>query len=66
VCGLTLAAYFAFSSQLSPQTVELGSPSLVRVQNEGNLPDVYSLEWSSEGNSVKFEKLKFEVSVRSV
>jgi Tol biopolymer transport system component len=59
-CGLTLAAYFAFGSQLSPQTVELGSPSVIRVQNEGNLPDVYSLEWLSEGNSLKFEKLKRE------
>jgi TolB protein len=59
-CGLTLAAYFAFGSQLSTQTVELGSPSVIRVQNEGNLPDVYSLEWLSEGSSLKFEKLTRE------
>ena len=59
-CGLTLAAYFAFSSQLMPQTVAPGDPVIIRIQNEGNLPDVYSLEWVSEGDAMKFERLKRE------
>ena len=61
-CGLTLAAYFAFGSQLMPQTVAPGDPAVIRVQNEGNLPDVYSVEWLSEGDSLKFERLKRETS----
>ena len=64
-CGLTLAAYFAFGSQLMPQTVAPGDPAVIRVQNEGNLPDVYSVEWLSEGDSLKFERLKRETSATS-
>ena len=61
-CGLTVAAVFLFTSQIQPQYVAPGEPAIIRVQNDGNLPDVFSLEWMSQGDTLKFEQIKRETA----
>jgi Tol biopolymer transport system component len=61
-CGLTVAAFYAFSSQMQPQYIAPGEPAIIRVQNESNLPDVFSLEWMSQGDTLKFERIKRETA----
>jgi serine/threonine protein kinase len=62
--SLTVGAYFQFTSGLQPQQVRAGSPAQVRVQNEGNTQETYSLNWQDRANELLFEPPEARLTVR--
>lgn len=54
-CILTIAAFAEFSSELRPQRVEAGEPARVTVENQGNIPQAFTLAWQSPSDALAFE-----------
>lgn len=54
-CTLTVAAYTQFRCELDPPRMRAGQPARVTVVNLGNIQDVYTLTWLSEGDALVFE-----------
>jgi Tol biopolymer transport system component len=55
-CILTIAAFSLFSASLEPSRVSAGQFGQVIINNEGNIPDTYSLSFQSSANALIFEK----------
>jgi hypothetical protein len=54
-CTLTVAAYTQFRCELDPPRIRAGQPARVTVVNLGNIQDVYTLTFMSEGDALVFE-----------
>ncbi len=54
-CALTIAAFGRFHAELRPQRVEAGQPARVLVENQGNVPQDFTVGWQSPGDDVVFE-----------
>ena len=54
-CILTLDAFSDFKSVLKPARVLVGETVQVVIENVGNIPDSYTLAWSSSNPSLVFE-----------
>jgi hypothetical protein len=53
-CILTIATFTEFSSELRPQQIEAGQPARVMVENQGNIPQAFTLTWQSPDDSLEF------------
>jgi hypothetical protein len=53
-CILTIATFTEFSSELRPQQIEAGQPARVMVENQGNVPQAFTLTWQSPDDSLEF------------
>jgi hypothetical protein len=53
-CILTMATHTGFSSELRPQQIESGQPARVVVENQGNVPQAFTLTWQSPDDSLEF------------
>lgn len=54
-CILTVAAYNQFSAELEPKNARSGQPISLTIKNDGNIPQVFSLSCTSEGDKLVFE-----------
>jgi len=54
-CTMTVAAYTQFRCELDPPRIRAGQPAHLTVVNLGNIQDVYTLTWLSEGDALMFE-----------
>ncbi len=54
-CTLTLAAFSQFSADLYPRRVEAGRSAHVRVENQGNVQQGFTLSLSSQGDALTLE-----------
>jgi hypothetical protein len=52
---LTIATLSGFHAELRPQRVEAGQPARVLVENQGNVPQDFTVGWQSPGDDVVFE-----------
>jgi hypothetical protein len=53
-CILTIATFTEFRSELRPQQIEAGQPARVMVENQGNVPQAFTLTWQSPDDSLEF------------
>ena len=56
-CLLTVAAYSQFTAVLEPKTIKTGETAEVRVKNDGNIQQVFTLSCQSENDQLLFEFL---------
>jgi Tol biopolymer transport system component/uncharacterized membrane protein len=56
-CLLTVAAYSQFTAVLEPKTIKTGELAEVRVKNDGNIQQVFTLSCQSENDQLIFEFL---------
>ena len=54
-CILTIATFSQFSCELRPQRIEAEEPARVTVENQGNIPEAFSLTWQSPDDGLEFE-----------
>jgi hypothetical protein len=54
-CILTIATFSRFGSELRPQRIEAGEPARVTVENQGNIPQAFTLTWQSPDDGLNFE-----------
>lgn len=54
-CVLTIEAFADFKSQMLPKRVSLGDPVQVVIENSGNIPSSYQLQWVSPDERLNFE-----------
>jgi uncharacterized membrane protein len=59
-CILTVAAYNQFTAELEPLIAKAGQPISVRVKNDGNIQQVFTLTCTSENDQLLFEFLPSE------
>ena len=52
---LTVAAYSQFSSELHPQKIRAGDPARIRVRNQGNTQEAFTLRWQDRAGELAFE-----------
>jgi hypothetical protein len=60
-CNLNLGGFSSFTSWLQPSEVLWGNNAVLSVKNNGNIPDVYMLEWLSQNGRLAFERVIREV-----
>ena len=53
-CLLTVAAFSQFTSDLSPHRLEPDQPARVRIFNQGNIQEAYSIAWQNPGAGLEF------------
>jgi FHA domain len=53
--NLTIAPFRQFSSQMHPERIQTGRPSRVRVANQGNLPELFQINWRDPADELSFE-----------
>ena len=56
-CIMTVAAFSQFSGRLEPEVLQANQPGKLRVKNEGNTVDHYSLIFQDPNNELVFEKV---------
>jgi uncharacterized membrane protein len=64
-CILNIGAFAKFSSELQSRRTEAGQPARVKVENQGNMEQIFTLTWASPGDHLSFHPAPFqEVHVR--
>ncbi len=54
-CILTVAAFAGFASELEPERVDAGEPVRVKITNQGNIQDTYTLILKSQEDALEFD-----------
>lgn len=53
-CILTVAAFSQFTSDLSPHRLEPDQPARVRILNQGNIQEAYTVAWQNPEGTLEF------------
>ncbi|MEW5871423.1 MAG: FHA domain-containing protein [Chloroflexota bacterium] len=61
--ALTLAAFSQFSSELRPKQLLAGKTAQVVVQNQGNLPETFTIGWDDPQRELAFDPPQARVTV---
>ena len=52
---LTVAAYSQFSSELHPPRILTGQTARVTVENQGNIQEIFAVDWRDRGDELAFK-----------
>jgi len=61
--SLTVTPYSSFTSELRPQKIRAGRAARLKVDNQGNSPQVYSLTWQDPAVELVFKPSQAEMRV---
>jgi serine/threonine protein kinase len=59
---LTVLPFFHFSSTLHPQRLRPGTSGAIKIKNEGNQEQAFSLTWEDRGDELSFEPAEARVT----
>jgi serine/threonine protein kinase len=59
---LTVLPFYQFSSTLHPQRLRPGKSGAIKIKNEGNIEQVFSLTWEDRGDELDFRPPKAQVT----
>jgi Tol biopolymer transport system component len=52
---LTVAAYSQFTAELTPDSVDAGQPAIITINNQGNIPETFTLVLTSPNTDIRFD-----------
>ncbi|MBN2394158.1 MAG: PD40 domain-containing protein [Anaerolineae bacterium] len=60
---VTVAPYAQFDSSLHPQQIRNGATANVVVENQGNLPETFTLTWQDQADALHFEPAQKQLTI---
>ncbi|MDX1523821.1 MAG: FHA domain-containing protein, partial [Anaerolineae bacterium] len=63
--SLTIEAYHEFRSDLQPHRLKAGQVGQILVENRGNIPETYMIEWQAPAQRLAFEPAHTRLTVRA-
>ncbi len=59
-CSLNLAPFYTFNAWMEPRQIGTGDSGFVHVRNEGNIADVFAIEFLSQDGALLFDRVIHE------